>query len=118
MKKKGYLAVTEATWLKGDPPDALRQFWEEGYPNMQDISGNLAIIKNCGYAAVDHFTLPESAWWDDYYNSIMKRLEPLKAKYKDDSAALEVLEMEKIEIDLYREYSDYYGYVFYIGKKI
>ncbi|MFC1799034.1 class I SAM-dependent methyltransferase [Thermodesulfobacteriota bacterium] len=118
LKKKGYLAVTEATWLKAGPPDTLNKFWAEGYPGMQDIQGNLSTIKRCGYVLIDHFTLPESAWWDDYYNSILKRLKALEEKYKDIAAALEVIEAEKIEIDLYREYSEYYGYVFYVMQRM
>ena len=66
---------------------------------------------------LEYFVLPESAWWDDYYNSILKRVEPLEAKYKDNPEALEVIEMEKFEIELYRNYADYYGYVFYVMQK-
>jgi hypothetical protein len=42
----------------------------------------------------------------------------MKEKYKNNSYALEVIETEIREIDLYRKYSDYYGYVFFIGQAL
>jgi hypothetical protein len=42
----------------------------------------------------------------------------MKEKYKNNSWALEVLEIEMREIDLYRKYSDYYGYVFFIAQAL
>jgi ubiquinone/menaquinone biosynthesis C-methylase UbiE len=114
LKNGGYLAVTEATWLKLDAPDELKGFWAEAYPAMQDIDGNLEIIKNTGCRIVDYFTLPESAWWDDYYNPLEKKLALFREKYKGNDEAIRLAEIEQTEIDLYRSYPDYYGYVFYI----
>lgn len=116
LKSRGYLAATEVSWLKNDPPAEVRQFWESGYPAMKTIEENLAIIHEAGYGLIEHFTLPESAWWD-YYFPIEKKIERMKTKYQDDPAALEVLEAEAQEIELYRKYSEYYGYVFYVMQK-
>ena len=115
LKKPGYVAVTEITWLREDIPADLKDFWNAEYPPMQDISSNINDLQGAGYRLVDHFTLPESAWWN-YYRPIEKRVEQLKARYQDNSAALEVLDAELKEIDLYRRYSDYYGYEFFIGQ--
>lgn len=117
LKKAGYIAVTELTWLRVDVPDELQAFFNEQYPPMQNIQSNLADLRVAGYKPVGHFTLPESAWWD-YYHPIEKRVTRLKEKYKDNSGALAVLEMELREMDVYRTYSDYYGYVFYIGQVV
>ena len=80
---------------------------------MKTIDENLAIIRNAGYMVIEYFTLPESAWWD-YYFPIEKKIERMKTKYRDDPVALKVLEIEAQEIELYRKYSAYYGYVFYV----
>lgn len=117
LKKKGYLAVSEISWLQENPPEELRKFWQEGYPEMQSIEGNLEIIKRNGYKIVEHFVIPESAWWDEYYHYVQKRVDTLKEKYKDNPKALSILAMEEEEMDLYRKYSDFYGYVFYILQK-
>ncbi|SHL51813.1 Methyltransferase domain-containing protein [Desulfatibacillum alkenivorans DSM 16219] len=112
----GYLAVTEATWLKSEPPARVKQFWDEGYPLMKNIEGNLDIIQACGGEIIGHFVLPESAWWDHYYGPLEKRLEILEEKWADNPAGQEVLAMERTEIDLFKNYSDYYGYVFYVAR--
>jgi hypothetical protein len=39
------------------------------------------------------------------------------AKYNDLKPARQIADEVQHEIDLYRRYSDYYGYVFYIMKK-
>jgi ubiquinone/menaquinone biosynthesis C-methylase UbiE len=117
LKKGGYVAVTELVWLRSDAPDDLRDFWKKGYPQMNDIQRNLTDLQAAGYNPVDHFTLPESAWWD-YYLPIRKRVMHLKEVYKNNVEALKILEVELMEIELYLRYSDYYGYVFFIGQAV
>jgi ubiquinone/menaquinone biosynthesis C-methylase UbiE len=117
LKSGGYLAVTEVSWLKDKTPPELANFWDAAYPAMQDQAGNIAIINQAGYQLIDHFVLPAHAWWDDYYFHIEKKLSLLKAKYQEDAEAIEWIEMEELEIDLYRKYHDYYGYVFYMMQK-
>ncbi|MBH8551929.1 methyltransferase domain-containing protein [Nostocaceae cyanobacterium CENA357] len=118
LKLEGYLAASEITWLKPYPPDELKEFWNTGYPAMQNIEGNLQIIQNCKYKIIDYFVLPESSWWNDYYNPLEKRLQIMQKHYHDDAEALEVVNMAQFEIDLYRKYFDYYGYIFYIVQKL
>jgi ubiquinone/menaquinone biosynthesis C-methylase UbiE len=117
LKKAGYVAVTEVAWLRSDAPDKLKAFWGSEYPQIQDVDGNIADLRAAEYQPVAHFKLPESAWWA-YYRPIEKRVQQMKEKYKSNSCALEVLEAETREIDLYRKYSDYYGYVFFIARAL
>ena len=117
LKPAGYMAITEISWLKDKPPPELIRFWDAAYPALQDQDGNIAIIQRAGYNLIDHFVLPPEAWWDDYYSPIENKLPILKTKYQTDAEALEVIANEQLEIDLYRKYSDYYGYVFYIMQK-
>ncbi|MEJ8547609.1 hypothetical protein [Brevibacillus borstelensis] len=64
-----------------------------------------------------HFVLSESAWWDDYYEPMGERISQLQEQYKNDRNALAALEEASREIELYRKYSSYYGYVFYVMQK-
>ena len=114
LKPSGYLVVTEATWLKPDPPEAAASFWDEAYPEMGDVAENVARINRSGYRLIDHFTLPKSAWWDHYYHPMAARIADLRQQYAENDKAQRILDLEAAEIDLYRKYSDYYGYVFYI----
>ena len=116
IKPGGYLAVTEVSWLMSDPPDELNSFWAEAYPAIQTTGENLTLIEQSGYEIVDHFALPESAWWDHYYSPIEIKLASLRSRYAGDKEALDAIETEQAEIDLYRRYSHYYGYVFYVAR--
>jgi len=101
LKPGGTIAVTEISWLKEEIPDDVRAFWDEGYPAMQTVAGNLEIAKQCGYRVLEHFTLPENAWLDNYYGPLEKRL-PL---FKNREGGDELVAMEKAEIELYRSKS-------------
>ena len=114
LRRPGCLAASELTWLRSDPPPELEAFWSREYPSMQDLGANLAAVRRSGYIPLGHFTLPESAWWQPYYLPIEKRLLALRRKYRNKPQALRVLELEQTELDLFRRFSDYYGYVFYV----
>jgi len=117
LKPKGFVAITEVSWLKENPPKKLADFWNAEYPSIQSIEKNLEIINKCNLKPVKHFTLPDSAWWE-YYNPILEKLPDFKSKYKDNQEALDYITAEEKEIELFKQYSDYYGYVFYIIQKI
>ncbi len=118
LKKRGYLAVTEISWLKPNRPTDLTEFWDKEYPPMQSVENNLQIIQNSGLKLIGHFVLPEHAWMDDYYIPLEKRIDLYKAKFRDNPEILEFLAFNQLEIDLFRKYSDYFGSVFYVMQKI
>ncbi|MEI7709347.1 MAG: class I SAM-dependent methyltransferase [bacterium] len=117
LKENGYIAVTHISWLKDNIPDEPKKFWAEGYPAIATVEKNLEIVEQCGYKNIGHFALPASAWWNDYYTPLEARLKMLREKYKDDKESLDRINQTQREIDLYKNYSDYYGYVFYLMQK-
>jgi ubiquinone/menaquinone biosynthesis C-methylase UbiE len=114
LKTPGYLAATEVAWLKPGPPDALKKFWDEEYPAIQDVDSNLSAVQRAGYEVIEYFVLPESAWWNHYYTPMEERLATLRKESGNDTEALAVVELHEREIDMYRSYSDYYGYLFFV----
>jgi ubiquinone/menaquinone biosynthesis C-methylase UbiE len=40
VKPGGYMAVTEAAWLKPDPPAELFEFWNREYPAIRSVGQN------------------------------------------------------------------------------
>jgi cyclopropane fatty-acyl-phospholipid synthase-like methyltransferase len=118
LKPGGYVAMTEVSWLKPNPPVEIRNFWEDGYPGMNSLEANLASLVNAGYREVGHFTLPDSSWWDDYFHPLEKRIEMLSEKYADDPEAQLLLKENRREIELFSKYSDWYGYVFYVMQAV
>lgn len=117
LKAGGYLVVSELSWLRDDLPAEVKEFWMADYPGMQSIAGNLQIIEEAGYELIGHFTLPESGWWKDYYNPLTERVQMLREKYADNEEAHMIFGLTEKEIEMYREFSAYYGYEFYIMRK-
>jgi hypothetical protein len=110
----GRLALTEAVWLQPDAPGAVRRCWSADYPGMGDIEACRRIVGEAGYALLGDFVLPERAWWEDYYGPMRERLAALAPRYAGDRAAQTVLRACREEIETYREFAAYYGYVFVV----
>lgn len=70
-----------------------------GYP-----SANLEAIRRQGYRLLEHFTLPQSAWWESYYHPMQVRIADLRFKYRSDLQAQAHLDEEEVEIEIYRKY--------------
>lgn len=51
-----------------------------------DVDGKLAVIPGCGYELVEHFSLPDIAWPDEYFGPLermMKELDPPPSEWVD-----------------------------------
>ena len=114
LRPGGKLALTEAVWLRPDPPDPLRRWWAEGYPAMRDVDSCRSLVRACGYTLLGDFVLPESAWWDDYYEPIRTRLAQLSPAYAGNPIWEAILQDHETEIETYRQYASCYGYVFLV----
>ncbi|MCW4034637.1 MAG: class I SAM-dependent methyltransferase, partial [Candidatus Bathyarchaeota archaeon] len=114
LTEDGYLVASELTWIKTEVPQEAKTYMNQEYPAIKTIKENLQIALDCGYRVVGFFVLPTQSWWDNYYNPIQEKLPALKAKHKDDKEALQGIDMTETEIEMFRKFSDYYGYVFYL----
>ena len=74
----------------------------------------MEIIRQAGYDRVASFIPPKSGWWDNFYTPLQRRVNKLRHKYAENPEALAVLDAGQLEIDMYKKYSSYYGYVFYL----
>ena len=117
LKEHGYLAVTEIAYLLPNPPSLLQQFFEKEYPDIGDIQNKIELIKNANFNLISHFTLSKSSWLENYYYPMENALSILKKKYRNNEVALNVFEDLQKEIDLYKAYSNYFGYEFFIIQK-
>jgi serine/threonine-protein kinase HipA len=111
----GWLVVTECSWLIADPPRAAAAFFRAGYPGMAGIGENLQRARAAGFDAIDHFTLPPEAWWDEYHTPLQERMANL-APEADPELAHVIAETRR-EIELYRRHADSYGYVCYLLRR-
>ena len=117
IKPKGFLVVHEMTWLRPEPPQEIHDYWKTLYPGISMVQEKIDQIDACGYDLLGHFTLPDDAWWHEYYRPLEERIKGLRKKYVDDPKAMAQLEEEQKEIEMYRKYHEWYGSVFFIMQK-
>lgn len=117
LKHKGYLVVSELVWFKREIPNEIRDYFASEYPDMKYYEDIYSIIKSAGYELTDYFPLPDKSWWTDYYTPVEEKLSEMRREHKSDMDAQPIFDSFQLEIDMYREYSEYYGYGFYILRK-
>ncbi|MGV8137806.1 MAG: class I SAM-dependent methyltransferase [Mangrovibacterium sp.] len=117
LRKGGYIAVSEASWFTNERPAEIEQFWLD-YPEIDTVPNKMAQLQNAGYLPVAGFVLPENCWTEHFYLPQVSAQESFLKKYPGNKAAEDLITSMRHEAELYDKYKDYYGYVFYIGKKI
>jgi len=117
LKPGGYLAVTDLCWIKENAPQEISTFFGTEYPAILTAAECLAVIDRARYDPIGSFTLPESAWWDGYFRPMEAGLGRMRSKYPGNERVDELCRSAEREIDMYRKYSRYYGYVFFVMRK-
>ncbi|MDP7028816.1 MAG: class I SAM-dependent methyltransferase [Phycisphaerales bacterium] len=117
LRDGGLVVASEATWFTDAPPADVRSFWREEYPAMTTVDGNIKRAAECGFEVLDHFALPTSAWWDEYYTPLSERMAQLRQAAMADSDLANVLDETEREMAMHERHSDSYGYVFYLMQK-
>jgi SAM-dependent methyltransferase len=112
-----YLVFSELVWLDRRPHGDVIEFWANGYPAMTTVEGVKKAIRETGYEPLGDFTIPDSAWWDDYYTPLEAKLETVKQQYEGDEKALGIVAMTEKEIDIRRRFGQSYGYQFFVTRK-
>jgi ubiquinone/menaquinone biosynthesis C-methylase UbiE len=118
LKQGGYIAVSEVSWFTDERPDEITAFWQDAYSEIDTIPRKMAQMQACGYIPVASFILPENCWIDHFYKPQVQAQEEFLKKYKGNKIAQELVANERYEAQMYSKYKEYYGYVFYIGKKV
>jgi len=118
LRAGGYLAFTDAVWCKENPPPEVKASFENDYPAMGRVPDVLAAIERIGFSIIGHFTLPDEAWWEDFYTPMEIRIEELRGKYRADDEALAVLDQLAKEPGMHRRHSGYYAYEFFVARRV
>ncbi|MCI1785013.1 MAG: class I SAM-dependent methyltransferase [Bacteroidales bacterium] len=118
LKKGGYIAVTYESWFTNERPAEIEKWWVDAVPQITTVGQNVSIMQNAGYVPVALFAAPESCWTDNYYRPQKPRQEEFLKEHRGNKTAEDFISLMRREADLYSKYKQYYGYVFYIGKKI
>lgn len=107
LKPNGYLIVSDISWLKS-PSVESKRFWKNNYGEVDSIENKISQIGE-DYEFVGHVVVPKSDW-KEYYNKLEANLNSLSS---DESAKDFVAQLKK-EMNVYRQNSDDYSYVYYV----
>lgn len=118
LNKGGYIAVSEAAWFTEKRPAEIEEFWLMEYPGIDTIPNKVAQMQNAGYIPVATFIIPENCWTDHFFVPQVEAQERFLERNRGNRAAEEFIARQRYERGLYYMYKEYYGYVFFIGKKI
>jgi len=116
VKPGGYVVVSDVVWLKPNPPLEVIEFWED-YPDITSVEEKLGIVKRVGLEVAGHFILPSTAWTEYYYDPMEIRIAEKAKEWKGDSAGEAVLKEARHEIEIFRKYSEFYSYAFFVMRK-
>lgn len=118
LRPGGYLAFTDAVWRRDNPPPEVKAGFEADYPAMGRVPDVLAAIERSSFSLIGHFTLPDEAWWEDFYAPMEIHIEELRGKYRADDEALAVLDQLAQEPEMHRRHSGYYAYEFFVAQRV
>jgi len=117
LKDGGFIAVSEISWFTTDRPAELSDFWEHEYPEIDTIANKVAQMQQEGYVPVATFTLPDDCWTAGYFDPQGPVQEEFLLRYRGNETVERWILEQRHEEDLFRRFSKYYGYAFYIGRK-
>jgi len=118
LKKNGIIALSEIIWLTNDRPAEIETYWNAEYPEIDSAQGKIKTLHESGYELVDHFILSEESWLSNYYGPLETGLAVLREEHSIEEGLIEVIQSYQNEIRLYKMFKEYFGYGFYIARKV
>lgn len=118
LKPGALLVVSECSWLTANPARPVAAFWNDAYPEMQTVGGNVSLAEGLGYGFIHAEVLPGEAWEDEYYRPLEQRIATLAERAADIPHLKAVMAGVKAEIAMFRQHHDHYGYVFYVLRRM
>ncbi|RKT86646.1 Predicted N-acetyltransferase YhbS [Saccharopolyspora antimicrobica] len=105
----GAIVVTEIEWAR-TPSAPARSFWDAAY-QLRDHAANVEAARAAGFRTTHHWPLPDSDWWDEYYNPLEARIAEADL---DRPGMREAVAAGREEIALRREHGNDYQYAGYV----
>ena len=93
LKPGGYIAVSESSWFTDERPAEINDYWMDAYPEIDTIP--------------NHYFIPKRA-----------AQEVFLSKYAGNKIAEEFSALQADEEELYGKYKRFYGYTFFIAKRV
>jgi SAM-dependent methyltransferase len=117
LRSGGHIVVSELCWLAPDPPQECLDYLASEYPAVRTVAANREGVERSGYDLVGDFCVPSSSWWRDFYEPLGRNIVAFRSRHSGDGIADGIAAQSEREIDMFRRYSDWYGYVFFVMRK-
>jgi len=117
LRPGGFVVFTDAVWRTDDPPTEVRASFESDYPAMGRADTVVQTITASAFDLCGHFTLPDEAWWDDFYTPMEQRIAEMRVRYAGDAEALAVVEQLAGEPEMHRRHSEAYAYEYFVARR-
>lgn len=103
----------------GFPPGVLMidEFWQDAYPGIDTIPKKVAQMQKAGYVPLASFILTKNCWTEHFYAPQVVAQETFLKKQTGNETTREFIKNQRHETQLYFKYKEYYGYMYYIGKR-
>lgn len=111
----GFLVASDIAWLTDDPPAEAQAFWDEDGAGITSVDEKIRQAGEAGFDVLSTHTLPQQAWWTEYYEPLADRSARLRAEA--GPALTQVLDANDQEIENWRRFGDTFGYVFFVMRK-
>lgn len=115
LRPGGYAVVSELSWLRGDIPLEVREYFQSGYPDMRGVEENISIAREAGYDVIATHVLSREAWVEGYYEVLEPAARSL-LNHTEKSVRDFAAETLK-SIGIFNYFEDCFGYVFYVMQK-
>jgi serine/threonine-protein kinase HipA len=112
LVNNGIAVVSELSWFTDNVPEPAFAFWQNAYPMMGTEAENIDRASRSGFRVLSTHRLPTQAWWDNYYEPLRQRIQQMEITPKIQTVIRETEE----EMRLFANFSDFYGYTFYVLK--
>ena len=106
----GMAVISELSWFTDHLPEPAIAYWQSAYPGMGSEAENVERAKRSGFRVKSTHRLPSQAWWTNYYDPLRVRMQQMKIT----PMAQAVIQETKAEMALFEQFSDAYGYTFYV----
>lgn len=118
LKEGGYLVASEISWLKQEDeiPKECFNSWKNAYNEIATREENIETAQKHGYEVIETVVLSNKGW-EEYYSYIGNNIKKLYERYPENEELKHAIELEIEEIDMFKKYNEFYGYVFYVLRK-
>lgn len=112
LVKHGVAVISEMNYFSAQIPRPVTQFMQRAYPGIKTESDNVDLINASGFEVLGAFRLPSTAWWDNYYDPLRKRISAMENSA--DHALKAVIRETQEEMDFFKAHETIYGYTYFL----